>query len=254
MQPDLETLLREARAATPKATPEARSRGITQLLAQTERAARRRRVPLIGGIALAAILVLALAALGAERALQDQAATPSARVVDRTLLCSTRVQGGLRMIEMMATPAVPTRREPLGPVPSSVDMTSGGAETGTWVSLQTDRYPDTSPWTGQARYSRQECRVVNARVPLTTTGLAGGRALFQEKQKCEAPRQVLVRIRATFERPTRWVAVSPRLMAARGGRIIQGAIAVRTQNGRPLAFATATRTSVQLYAARHCWR
>jgi hypothetical protein len=235
----------EAPSATPQATPEARSRGIAQLLAQTERAARRRRVPLVGGIALAMVLVLALAALGAERVLQDQAATPTVRVLDRTLLCSTRLQGGLRMIEILATPPVPTRRPPL---PSSVSMSSGGEATGTWVWAIASRL------TGRAaHYTRQECRQVNARVPLVTTGLVGGRPTFQEKQKCEAPRQVLVRVRVTFEQPTRWLVISPRLMSA-SGRASHAAIAVRTQNGRPLAFATATRTGVQLYTARHCWR
>jgi hypothetical protein len=251
MQPDLNQRLRRAQAALGEPDRAAEERALERFLGRAERAARRRRVPLVGGVALATVLAVSLGALGAERIVESRTAVPASRVVDRTLLCTADVRAGLRMVSVMVTPPLRTAR-----IPSSVYLVNGTRHLGdTLVRLFAGSAPGTrGGTTGQASYLRTSCRPVNVRVPLATSGLVGGRITHQETQKCEVPRQIVVRVRARVLQPTRWNPISPERMAARG-RIQQAAIAVRTLAGnRPLALVAFTETSAQLHVARTCWR
>jgi hypothetical protein len=263
MQPDLETLLREARAATPDVAPEAARRGIAQLLAQTERAARRRRVPLVGGIAIATVLVLALAAVAAERIAQTPQAEAPTRVVDRTFACTTGITLGLRGVKLGASP----RSEQLG-LPSHAVLTSGQGPGSTSVGIDTGPVPAAGRPRGAAYYTPASCReltlrvpgTTRVRVPLTRTGLHGGRLTRPEGHNCEARGRVLVRIRAVFTQPTRWTRSTPAsseqypVTMRAPGAIREGYVAVRTESGnRPLVFAALTQTGARVFIASRCW-
>jgi hypothetical protein len=76
MQPDLERLLRESCDALPEPDPASIRQAVREALARVERAARRRRLPLVAGVAAAGLLLATLAAVAAERPWADR--TPAA--------------------------------------------------------------------------------------------------------------------------------------------------------------------------------
>jgi hypothetical protein len=272
MQPDLERVLREARAALPDPDPESMRRGIAHLRARSERAARRRRVPLTGGVALATVFVFALAALGAERIVESQRVQATTRVVDRTLVCTTGVIRGLRAIEVQAGPRVVQVARPGMPRGhASVASVTSGPGSGTTSVGVSGRLADGIGWhaVGLAWYTPAECRQVSTRfpgtnrvrVPLTAAGLGGGHLDVPERHFCELAAPVVVRVRAVFARPTswrRWTSPNPRHLPGQMrayGAIREGYLAVRSQVGnRPLAFAAVTQTRARLFVAPRCWR
>jgi hypothetical protein len=264
MQPDLEERLRRTRGALPAPDPETTRRARAAFLARAERTARRRRVPLIGGIALAMVLVLALAAVAAERVIQAPQAEAPARVVDRTFACTTGVTLGLRGVKLGAGP----RSAGLGD-PSHAFLFSGQGPRSTSAGIATGPAPAGGRPRGAAWYTPASCReltlrvpgTTRVRVPLTRTGLRGGQLTWPEGHNCEVPGRVLVRIRAVFTQPTRWTRTTPQnferdpVTMRAPGTIREGYVAVRTESGnRPLAFAALTQTGARLFIASRCWR
>jgi hypothetical protein len=166
----------------------------------------------------------------------------SAAVIDRTLSCAAAIRGGLRMVEVRAFAG---SEQP--PLPRS-------AETG----LHTNWTPDgtlVSGSTGGIQLNPRRCTAVSARVPLVTQGLRGGTATSAGVEyKCEATRSVLVRIRAVFHVPTKLELDQafgyPSLQAR--GEVREVQLAVRSQSGRALAFATIAAGKARLLAAPSC--
>jgi hypothetical protein len=97
------------------------------------------------------------------------------------------------------------------------------------------------------------CRSTRASVPLSRRGLNGGAAGgLGDAYDCEAPRNVLVRVRARLE--------GSGGLRAHGGflrtsaPITEAAFAVRTRSGKPLAYASvAASGKTQLYTGRGCF-
>jgi hypothetical protein len=151
------------------------------------------------------------------------------RLIDRTMLCSTAMKGGLRLVTVNAASAVmsgPTQQL------ASFGVSSGFARSPGFASASATSfyiYPE-------------RCTPSGARVALDAGKLRSApRGRPTQAFDCEAPHRVLVRVRAVFREPvtlesSRSFYGYPLLSAQ--GEVREAAVAVRTQRGRPLAFAT----------------
>jgi hypothetical protein len=165
--------------------------------------------------------------------------TPSgaaARVIDRTLLCSTDMQGGVRMFSIRATGASGSGVYPQGP---SIYASSGFSHSFASASSTS------------LSYGSEKCAETRARVRLEAGTLRpappgqSGRSF-----DCEAPR-VLVRLRAVFRDPAALESNTQSLFAR--GEVLEAAVAIRTPSGKRLAFATISASGkTRLFAAPSC--
>jgi hypothetical protein len=162
-----------------------------------------------------------------------------AAVIDRTLLCSIAMQGGIRLLELNAAAQTP----------------QGAA----YFGLSTNWSPDgglVSATTESLSLNPTRCTQSRARVLLTTSKLEGGAAGPSEREfDCETPSRVLVRVRAVFRSATRQETARdfgyPQLRA--GGQVKEASLAIRTQRGRPLAFASIHESGrARVFAAPSC--
>jgi hypothetical protein len=164
-----------------------------------------------------------------------------ARVIDRTLLCSTAIRGGIRQISIQASAAV-------GPA-------SGGASFGVLTSWVPDGRLASGSTAGLTLNS-PHCSSTRANVPLAPGKLEGGSpGTSGQEFDCETPRRVLLRVRAEFRVPTpletsrEWGY--PELVAR--GEVTKASLAIRTQAGKPLAYATVSASGkARLFAAGSC--
>jgi hypothetical protein len=156
----------------------------------------------------------------------------AASVVDRTILCSTALRGGIRQISIQAH----------------------AQGTGLTVQSPTTRLAAVFP--SLVELSPRACTRTRARVRLTaeklkrrTTGPLG------RQFDCAVPPRVVIRVRAMFHVPTVFESGRPWGYPAltAEGEVREAALAIRTRAGRPLAFATVTESgNVRLFTARHC--
>jgi hypothetical protein len=164
-----------------------------------------------------------------------------ARIIDRTLLCSTAMRGGIRQISIQASAAA-------RPAP-------GGAS----FTVLTSWVPDgrlTSGSTAGLLLNPTRCTPTRANVPLAAAKLEGGSpGTSGQEFDCETPRRVLLRVRAEFRVPTpletsrEWGY--PELVAR--GEVTKASLAIRTQAGKPLAFATVSASGkARLLTAPSC--
>lgn len=164
-----------------------------------------------------------------------------ARVIDRTLLCSTAVRGGIRQITIQASAA------------------SGPAPGGAYFGVLTSWVPDgrlASGTTAGLTLNPTRCTPTKANVPLAAAKLEGGSpGTSGQEFDCETPRRVLLRVRAEFRVPTpletsrEWGY--PELVAR--GEVTKASLAIRTQAGKPLAFATVSASGkARLLTASSC--
>jgi hypothetical protein len=193
----------------------------------------------------------------------------SASVFDRTVVCSTQPAGGVLEMEARAHDGV---RE-IGTsswlklpyaVVSSGNVTSLDNifdNSLVWISAgrPTQRTTIDYSWygahaleVGTLALNTKACRARSARIPLSSAGLQGGSpgqlgATFD----CTVPRRVVVRIQAQLAS-----AKKPR---ERGDflktteTVTQAAFAVRTESGKPLAYAQVLRSGkTRLLTARGC--
>jgi hypothetical protein len=166
----------------------------------------------------------------------------SAAAIDRTLSCSTAMRGGLRMVEVETF--IGSEQPPL-PRSASFSLTSNWVPDATLVSAST----------GGIQLNPTRCTAANTRVPLVSQGLRGRPASSGELEyKCEAPRRVLVRIRALFHVPMKLESDRtfgyPMLRAL--GEVKEAQLAVRSQSGRALAFASVADGKARLHTAPSC--
>jgi hypothetical protein len=165
-----------------------------------------------------------------------------ARVVDRTFLCTTALQGGIRMVSISASSGS-------GPDPvlhgGSFGVSSGFARPPGFASASTTSftlYPDRCKGSGA---------VVSLKPRRMQSAPPGP---FGRSFDCEAPRRVYLRFRAVFFEPAPVQASRESgyqtLLAE--GRMSEAAVAVRTPAGKPLVLATLSGSKARLYAARSC--
>jgi hypothetical protein len=162
-----------------------------------------------------------------------------ARVIDRTLLCSIAMRGGIRKLEIQASGATSTG------IPSFGAMTN-------WT-------PDASLVSASTEIlslNPTRCTQAKARVPLAITRLEGGSADSSGREfECETPSRVLVRVRAVFRSPATLETVRPfgYPVLTASGEMKEAALAIRTQSGKPLGFAAVHESGkARLFAAASC--
>jgi hypothetical protein len=177
-------------------------------------------------------LVLLAAALTAPLSAHAQPEGALVTVIDRTVMCTAGIYGGLPKLHIVATSAVRT-----GPQDHTAEITvvtkpSSGPDRLTGVG---GGYMDLSP----------ACKRSSAHVALTSRGLTGFVASpFTDDLGCLTPARVLIRVRAVFPgraalrlgapipgSPRTWYAIAP---------VDKGEIAVRTLKGRAIAYESFT--------------
>jgi hypothetical protein len=214
----------------------------------------------LAALAGAAVLVLVLPA-GAE---------PSATVVDRTVECRTLLNGGIYEIEARAHSGVRQSANVWKTLPFAVvtSGSTGSAETQlnnafVWISagrpghdtwLEEHFFPTYARANGTLAIKLGRCNSTRAKVPLSRRGLEGGGASqLGEIFDCEAPRAVLVRVRARLEGGSGLRSSKGYLRTATP--ITEAAFAVRTRSGKELAYAAVAASGrTQLFTARGCFR
>lgn len=202
---------------------------------------------------LAPALVASLgcvALLGSSASAEPQAS----RVIDRTMSCATQVRGGIRVLVAQAVTGIKESNDPLvWRQLANVNVTTGfdgrlaSASAGLWTGV---------PGGYTFAVSSALCTVSPAKVAFSATGLTpefvsqGG----SQRRCLEPPKRVLVRVRATFRRPTsltrdaqyrRWRTAVP---------IREAEVSVRTESGKPLAYARVVDDGrARLFAAPTCY-
>ncbi|MEX2645380.1 MAG: hypothetical protein WD249_03865 [Gaiellaceae bacterium] len=152
----------------------------------------------------------------------------ASRVIDRTVLCEIGVQGGVRVATIKAASAIPS-------VDRYANVELGGGVRPAWRLAYLGG--------GEVALS-PACTRSSSRVPLTTRGLSGGAAdRFGDEHDCWTPRRVLLRVRGVFRSPVALRLGRPYgfpLLFARG-TVLEAEFAIRTQSGRPIAYASVSR-------------
>jgi hypothetical protein len=153
------------------------------------------------------------------------------------------MRGGLRIVEVGTF--IGAEQPPL-PRSGSFNLTSNWVPDATLVSAST----------GGVQLNPTRCTGASTRVPLVTQGLRGRPASSGELEyKCEAPRRVLVRVRAVFHVPMKLESDRtfgyPMLRAL--GEVKEAQLAVRSPSGRALGFASLADGKARLFTAPSCF-
>jgi hypothetical protein len=178
-------------------------------------------------------------------------ATQAVRVVDRTMLCATRPNGGIYEIQAESYSGVRQSGKWLRlPFANVTTGQTGSAATVlqnafAWV---TSGQPDAETQLGEYRFpvraavygtlavNRRVCRPAK-RIPFTTAGLRGGVAgQLGDSFDCAVPRRVVVRVRAVLTSPTALQAHDAFLLTTVA--VSEARLAVRTQKGKPVVYMT----------------
>ena len=203
-------------------------------------------------LALTAALAAAAASTAGPRADAEPAAS---RIVDRTLLCATRQNGGIYEVEAESFTGVRQNRR-WARLPFAVVSTGETASAATvlqnslaWItSGRPDQdsqlgdyfYPAYALQHGTLAVNRRICRAAK-RIPLGTAGLRGGAAdQLGDAYDCQVPRRVVVRVRAILQAPGTLRPHDAFLLTT--APVTEARIGVRTQSGRPLAYVSTTQS------------
>jgi hypothetical protein len=203
-------------------------------------------------------------------------ATPSGpvTVIDRTFTCNTKLLGGLYRIELRAHGGnrvdgawlkLPFAGVFSGGNAGALDNSVPPSSALAWVTAGSPT-PHTTADDGWDAFSvatggtlgrnTELCRPSTARVELERAGLRGGEVGKDTLTvDCDAPRRVLVRVRATALGSAA-LRERGRIFLATGTTISRAELAARTPNGRLLAYAAVDQSgrSRQYTAPRRCMR
>ena len=182
----------------------------------------------------------------------------AANIVDRTLVCTTGIEGGARNVlpsaktgyrkgqrfQWLGAVSVAT---PGNPLPSHPDHLR------TLVGLTAGWPPPAALKSGGVGYDAQLCKPARASVALSPRGLAGGAAgVFGDTMLCLTPKTVLIRLRVAFHAPAALRLDSKRRWTSATARIDRGQFAVRTTTGRPLVYAEVLDTGQARLFTKGC--
>ena len=219
------------------------------------------------------MLVLALVAGGGLVGSSGTSApTAPARVIDRTFLCTNAVQAGIREITVSARRGFQQSGKWEWLAGASVMHFGGasvrerrGSSDQQWAvgmaagagAVPEGRLGNNPGISIRSRERNSACSPSRARVRLSTRGLSGGAVdYFSDEFKCVVPRRILVRLRGVFGSPASLQPAGdpgPFRTLQANGPLQEGAIAVRTQAGKPLLFATVSESGrARLFTARSC--
>jgi hypothetical protein len=175
-------------------------------------------------------------------------------VIDRTYTCTPTPFLGRRWIAPFAQPGV---RE-FGSRTQWHSLATASLHTGTHyddstLMTLTAGYPQPTEGTMGLSLSTQHCRKQAPRIALSARGLRSVAVTpLGERLRCRATKRVTVRIRSVFLDPA-ILRRGPFGMVAASAPVRRAAIAVRTQDGRPLVFAEIfDQGKARLFTARGC--
>ena len=192
-------------------------------------------------------------------------------VVDRTYVCNTMLLGGLYQVEIRAHAGdrrggqgsrLPYAGVATGGNAGRIDTSVPPGSALAWItagppSHQTtvdDAYDAFSVRAGGTLGRNTElCRSSNAPVKLSRTGLRGGNVqLATRTVECDAPKRVLLRLRATAVGSAA-LHERGRIFAATSSVMVRAELAVRTPAGKQLAYAAVDESGTsRLFFAKGC--
>jgi hypothetical protein len=189
--------------------------------------------------------------LGAATAISALLAAPTgsssvqaSRIIDRTLVCPMSGVGypdPVRVLEIQARPRLGDR-SPEAAVYHLPDV---------HASARTGPHGDQ----GTGAVVLKGCAASTLRLRLSRRGLKGGPTALGERQRCEVPARILVRLRAVFSRPV--ILRRERGYVIATGKIATAYLGVATlPNRKPLAFASITDApgNARIFAASSACR
>jgi hypothetical protein len=199
-----------------------------------------------------AVLVFVGATAGAGSGSGPSGSAESARVIDRTLRCSTRGALGRQWISVSALAPVRGQTSLGNQMLSSASLLTGHGEV---VSLAGMRGGAPGPgYEWSFYFANGNCKSSSARVRLSTKGLSGGAAdPYGVSYRCFTRKRVLVRMQGVFGSPAslRRHRVTNTFWA--GAHLERGAIAVTTMTGRPLVYMSVSESlKARIFAAPSC--
>lgn len=178
----------------------------------------------------------------------------ASRVIDRTMSCATQVRGGIRVLVAQAVTGIKESSDPLAwRQLANVNVSTGfsgslaSASAGVWTGI-------TGGYTFAV--SSALCKVSAAKVALSAKGLTPEFVSQGESQRrcLEPPKRVLVRVRATFRRPTSLARDAQYRLWRTAVPIREAELSVRTESGKPLAYARVFDDGrARLFAAPTCF-
>jgi hypothetical protein len=219
-------------------------------------------VEVLRPLAVALGLVVGATVFGFHSSARAQSG-PS-RVFDRTLLCTTLVQAGIRELDVYASSVVRGQLDYQGEkaLPSASLGTGGPVSSGPGqpsaggVTLVSGRAgPAREDGGSYFGVAGRHCKTSTRRVPLSPRGLEGGQAspLGSDRFECFPPRAILVRARAVFRSPTRLRIDRGSGFLSTSAPVREFAFAARTPSGKPLVYADVSDTGkARLFVARGC--
>jgi hypothetical protein len=176
---------------------------------------------LVGSVAAIGALLASPARGGGEQA---------SRIIDRTLVCPMSGVGYPDPARFLDAQAIPRLGDSS---PHAGVYNAPSAADGVYADFKTG--PDFGRGAGWVRL--KGCTASRLRVRLSSRGLTGGPTALGDRQKCEVPARVLIRLRAVFKRAVTLRRTEGMLVAR--GSIATGYLAVATLPGRkPLVFAS----------------
>jgi hypothetical protein len=170
-------------------------------------------------LAVAAVLAAAIAP-AAEGA-------PS-RVVDRTWICSPVAVDGFRTIELAGAPATEQ-------TPARISIATGDSQAPVPLVTVHNKRLLGRP-TGAVYVNARRCKRVTRRPALTPRGLLTPPDRFLTEADCDAPRRVVVRVRALLEKAASWRPAGQGVAIVRAD-VREASFVVRKLPDAPFAFA-----------------
>jgi hypothetical protein len=201
----------------------------------------------VGRSIVLVIAVLGACGLAAAHVGQSQSFT----VVDRTMVCTIAYEGGVP--DRIRSLSVSISRElgqGEGQFPASIDLGTGRS-----AALASVRASAASPGTQPTLLvSRRRCKLVKTRVRLIDAERSA--PPLDSRTGCkllDAPRRILVRLRASLQAPARWSVYRRDYLLARG-HPLEASLVVRTYPGqKPIAFASFDRSgTARFFAVPRC--
>jgi hypothetical protein len=171
------------------------------------------------------------------------AAPDASRVIDRTLVCTTGIQGGVHVVDIAAQAGVKSPQRPgRWKLLAGFELTTqGSSEPGPeqWVLAMISAGRTEQGWGGTVSIGPGRCKATEA-IPLASTGLEKQPvSQFGDLYECWVARRVLVRVRGSFQAPATLRRNTFGYLTAMGGMAREAKLAVRTLTGKPLVYAEA---------------
>lgn len=205
-------------------------------------------------LGLAVLSIAVIAGLAVAAGIQAQ---QSARVVDRTFLCSPR-HGE---IDVVASPSGSPEVQGASFTSSGYVRVTSGPAGDPLADLVAVARPGlrngTTRFPAAAYASTRRCVASRASVPLRPRGVPGPPLPFRGDAECFVKGAVVVRVRAVLTTPAPWGRLRGSAGATYGGaagQVVEAQLAVRdARAGRPLAYATLDRSGrTRLWSSFHC--